>query len=163
MSSKSEPSYPVSFYAQLFKLSERRIQQLAKDKIIPKEVRGMYPLIGTVRGYVLFLQGQELSPEGGSSDYQINRNRLIAAQADAQEMKNKVDAKTYAPVVVIESVIGNLASKIVSLTDSIPIKIKSRLPHLKSKEIDIVKREVIKIRNEASKIEINWDEISGAN
>lgn len=96
-----------------------------------------------------------------SGDYELieERARLAFHQANAQEMKNKVLAREYAPVSVISAVITNLAQQIVSITDSIPIKIKKRLPHLKASDIEIVKREIVKTRNAASKVRISWDDI----
>ena len=45
-------SYPVSTIAKLFGLSERRIQQLAQEGIIPKPDKNQYELIGCVRAYI---------------------------------------------------------------------------------------------------------------
>lgn len=50
------PSYPVATIAKLFNLTERRVQQLAKEGVIPKPEKGKYDLIGCVRGYIAYLQ-----------------------------------------------------------------------------------------------------------
>lgn len=42
--------------AQLLDLTERRVQQLARDGIIQKSSHGRYPLVGTVRAYVRYLR-----------------------------------------------------------------------------------------------------------
>lgn len=49
-------SYPVSTIAKLFGLTERRVQQLAKDGIIAKLKKNQYELVGSVRAYINYLQ-----------------------------------------------------------------------------------------------------------
>ena len=46
--------------SQLLKLTERRIQQLAKDGIIPKADRGEYDMIPVVHAYIDFLMGHNM-------------------------------------------------------------------------------------------------------
>ena len=43
-------SFNIEAISKLLKLSERRIQQLAKDNIIPKAERGKYDLVSSVHG-----------------------------------------------------------------------------------------------------------------
>ena len=51
-------SFNIQAIAKLLKLSERRIQQLAKDNIIPKAERGKYDLVSSVHGYIDFLKAK---------------------------------------------------------------------------------------------------------
>lgn len=53
----SATNVPCKFLAQLFGVSERRVQQLAKEGVIPKAERGEYPLLASVKSYVKSLQG----------------------------------------------------------------------------------------------------------
>ncbi len=54
----SSPSQPIGVIAKLLDLSERRVQQLSREGVIPKATRGQYDLIGSVRGYVRYLRDQ---------------------------------------------------------------------------------------------------------
>jgi len=81
------PMYPVSTIAKLFNLSERRIQQLAKEGVIPKADRCKYELVGSVRGYTAYLQERALGQETKTTDIQTQRYRLIKAQADEKELE----------------------------------------------------------------------------
>jgi hypothetical protein len=45
---------PIAVIARLLDLSERRVQQLSRDGVIPKAERGQYDLVGAVRGYVVY-------------------------------------------------------------------------------------------------------------
>jgi len=48
----STATQPIGVIAKLLDLSERRVQQLSREGVIPKAERGQYDLIGSVRGYV---------------------------------------------------------------------------------------------------------------
>ncbi len=80
-------SYPVSTISKLFGLSERRVQQLARDGVIPKPKKNQYELVGCVRAYINYLQqrafGQGVTPQ----DTHLERARLLKAQADKTELE----------------------------------------------------------------------------
>ncbi len=48
--------YKVAIIARFLNLTERRVQQRARDGIIPKAEKGKYDLVQCVHGYVRFLQ-----------------------------------------------------------------------------------------------------------
>jgi phage terminase Nu1 subunit (DNA packaging protein) len=77
---------PVDFLAKLLGLTQRRIQQMAKDGIIPKDEKGEYPLLASVKGYVAFLQ--EVSRHKGNDNEELikNRIRLEKSKADMAEL-----------------------------------------------------------------------------
>ena len=74
--------------SQLLKLTERRIQQLAKDGIIPKADRGEYDMIPVVHAYIDYLKAK-IGGEFNAEDLAINRNRLLKAQADLAEIEKQ--------------------------------------------------------------------------
>ena len=78
---------PVAVIAKLLDLSERRVQQLSREGVIPKATRGQYDLIGSVRGYVRYLRDQAVSAQAGAPDYAVERARYIRARADLAEME----------------------------------------------------------------------------
>lgn len=53
--------------AELFGLTERRIQQLVRENVIPRSGRGRYPMRESVRRYVAYLQALQ-----GDGDASIN-------------------------------------------------------------------------------------------
>jgi phage terminase Nu1 subunit (DNA packaging protein) len=73
--------------AKLLDLSERRVQQLSREGVIPKATRGQYELIGSVRGYVRYLRDQAAKAQAGAPDYASERARFIRARADLAEME----------------------------------------------------------------------------
>ena len=63
--------YSKKVIAELFNLTERRVEQLAQKKIIPKVGRGMFDLGPTVQAYIRYLQG--LSNGAISAEVKIGR------------------------------------------------------------------------------------------
>ena len=83
----SATTQPIGVIAKLLDLSERRIQQLSREDVIPKAEHGQYDLIGSVRGYVRYLRDQALKSQAGAPDYMAERARFIRARADLAEME----------------------------------------------------------------------------
>jgi len=80
------PTYPVSTIAKILNLTERRIQQLSQEGVIPKNERGRYDLENSVRGYVQFLQDRASGQSLESADYHKERARLTKLQADEKSL-----------------------------------------------------------------------------
>lgn len=82
---KTEQLCPKKTIAAMFNLSERRIEQLVKDRIIPKAARGVFDLVPTVQAYVRYLQG--LAGGGVSAEIENLERRLLMAQTLEREAK----------------------------------------------------------------------------
>jgi len=89
------PLYPVDAIAKLLNISARRIQQLVALGVISRGERGRYDLLRCIRGYVTYLQ-QEVDrvESSGMSDERV---RLVAAQADHEELKVEALQATLLP------------------------------------------------------------------
>lgn len=81
--------YKVAVIARFLNLTERRIQQLARDGIIPKPEKGKYDLVGCVQGYTGYLQARAFGKEVIHADAHQERARLLKAQADKTELEVK--------------------------------------------------------------------------
>ena len=105
--------------------------------------------------------GGHNNPEGDQEfiDKDFEYARKLRADADAQEMKNAVTRRELAPVDLLEWALASIAEQINSILDSIPLKLKKRVPHLKAAELEIAKREIIKAQNAASKSQLPWDQL----
>jgi len=70
-------------------LTERRVQQLSKDGVIPKGERGRYELAPAVQGYIRFLQDRMAgnASQVDSIDYHKEKARKIKAEADMAEIE----------------------------------------------------------------------------
>jgi len=81
----SEATYPVSTIAKLLILTERQVQSLAKDGVLPKAERGRYVLVPVVQSYIRYLRERAMGGGLGGSD--DDRMRLTRAKADIAEME----------------------------------------------------------------------------
>lgn len=112
----------LSAISQLLKLTERRIQQLAKDEIIPKAQRGEYEMIPCVHGYIDYLKAK-IGREFTAEDLAINRNRLLKAQADLVEIeKQKQEGELIAKQEVKKnwlSILSVIKSKLLSMPNKV--------------------------------------------
>jgi len=123
--------HPASTLAKLFAITERRIQQLAKEGIIPKAERGKYDLIASMRGYIKYLQERAAGRSDGryndEADIKLERKRLIKAQADKAEVENQ---KLRAELISFESVqeiLNEVAVLFSSSVDALPGRLASEL------------------------------------
>lgn len=112
---------PLTVIARLLDLSERRVQQLSREGVIPKAERGHYDLVGAVRGYVAFLRDQALRAQAGAPDYGSERARLIRAKADLAEMEAHGRRGELLPADAVEAawtaVLARLRARLLVLPD----------------------------------------------
>lgn len=154
----ASPNYPASFFAKLFNVTDRRIQQLAKEGVIPKAARGKYPLIGGIQGYVAYLQERSLGSDFSDGDLRNERLRLTRVQADSIELKNEIARGEVAPIELLTYTLSNASTQIAAILGSVPLNIKRQIPRLTATEIETIKREIVKAQNAAAHIEINFDD-----
>ena len=117
---------PIAVIARLLDLTERRVQQLARDGIIPASARagpdrGRYDLVGTVRGYVRYLRELATRSQTGAADFGVERARLIKAKADLAEMDAAVRRGDLLPAAQVEeawiAVLARLRARLLVLPD----------------------------------------------
>mgnify|MGYP001137317088 CR=1 FL=1 len=117
----SSAAQPIGVIARLLDLSERRVQQLSREGVIPKAERGQYDLIGSVRGYVCYLRDQAAKAQAGAPDYATERARFIRARADLAEMEAEEKRRSLIAVEQIEaawiSVLALLRTRLLALPD----------------------------------------------
>lgn len=121
----SQMTYTVSAIAKLLMVSERRIQQLTKEGVIPKEGQGKYHLEPAVQGFIKLLQ-QRAAGASQPSDYHTEKARLIKLQAD----KAQIDLDLLNEKVLIaddvkkawESVLGAFKNRLLAIpTKAAPV------------------------------------------
>lgn len=126
MTAKS-PTYPVATIAKLLLLSERRVQQLTKEGVIPKAERGRYELAPAVQGYIRFLQERSLRSDSSPIDYHAEKARLTKAQADIAEAEAAKARGEVAPVAQIERAWANFCAETRVRARNIPERVVSSL------------------------------------
>lgn len=82
----ADATYAVATIAQLLNISPRRVQQLAREGVIPRAENGRYALVASVQGYVKYLQERSVSRDADEETLH-ERRRLVKMQADKLEFE----------------------------------------------------------------------------
>lgn len=112
---------PIAVIAKLLDLTERRVQQLSREGVIPKAERGQYDLVGAVRGYVAYLREQAKDAQAGAPDHAAERARLLRAKADLAEMEARGRQGALIPAEAMEAawtaILARLRTRLLGLPD----------------------------------------------
>lgn len=101
-----------------------------------------------LRSYMMHLREQAAGrAAAGDLDLASERAMLAREQRVRIEMQNAVTRGELAPVILIEEVLTQAASKVAGLLDAIPGMVRRRVPQLTGDEIDMIAGEVAKARN----------------
>lgn len=142
----SGATYPVGVIAKLLLLTERRVQQLTKEGVIPKADRGRYELAPAVQGYIRYLQERAVGrEEDGSADWSKARAKHMRARAELAEIDLARAKGAVVPVEDVAAVVADEYARVRSRVMSIAPRLSVRL----SLESDAAKVEAM-IRAEAS-------------
>lgn len=88
MATNRTPLITAETAAKLLNLTPRRVQQLAKEQIIPKAERGKYELVRIVPAYIKYLQDRSIGQDAAPTDYHSEKTRLTRAQAEKAEIES---------------------------------------------------------------------------
>lgn len=99
--------------ARIFEISERKVQMLARDGVIPKAKHGHYELIPCVQGYLRHLRGVAAGHKSEDGvDLVAQRARLASEQADGYALKNAHLRGELVPVSEVEAAWTSLNSAV---------------------------------------------------
>lgn len=144
-----DDSVGVEELARVLNVTSRRIQQLAKEGVIPRqkgEIRGKYPLGASISAYIANLQRQV----GGGDDGEaltFERARLAREQADKIAMQNAVSRKDLAPVSLIVETNARIAAQAADILDGVGLALKRSIPGIDSRVVKVVEAEIRKVRS----------------
>lgn len=107
--------YPVTVIARLLNLTERRVQQLANEGVVPKpDMRGEYDLVGCVQGYIVYLQ------ERADRTEDTDQKRLTRAKADREELELAKLRRALIPAEEIEPALEQYVTDVLNQLQGIP-------------------------------------------
>jgi len=118
--------------SKLLDVTPRRVQQLAKDGVIPAPERGKYELIGSVQGYVKFLRARAVGVELGSEAFTQERARKTKAAADMAEIELARMRGTYLHVEEVRMAWTAIVQNVKTRLLVIPSKLGARLLTVKT-------------------------------
>ena len=123
MNKPAAATYPVTTIAKLLMLSDRRVQQLTQDGVIPKAERGRYELAPAVQGYIRYLQERSLRSDASTIDYHVEKARLTKAQADSAEVEAAKSRGEVCSMDMVERNLANLFAEIRANLRNIPDRV----------------------------------------
>lgn len=91
--------------SRLLGLTDRRVQQLAKEGYIPKPSRGMYPLVGAVQGYIRFLRDE--ARKGSQAENGLKATRQAEIEMRMAEKRRDLVARAEANA-AMDEVVGEI-------------------------------------------------------
>jgi phage terminase Nu1 subunit (DNA packaging protein) len=109
----------VSEVAQLFKVKERWINRLSKEKGFPKKGKGKYELVACVHWYMDYIRQIERAPKRNNDSLQRSEERKARAQVDILEYKVGQLRQELLPVDqvvhIIEPFLGAIKQKLLGI------------------------------------------------
>lgn len=147
--------YPLATVAKVLNLSERRVQQLVREGILPKPIKGKYDLIACVRAYIKYLQERAFGKDAAPQDTHLERARLLKAQADKTELEVDTLRGNLIPLEQVESDWRGIVMACRSKLLSIPSRSAFQIATLSdTHEIErFLKRSIYEALNELAKPE----------
>lgn len=136
---KSDATHSVETIARLLLLTERRVQQLAKEGVIPKTGRGRYELVPAVQGYIRYLQERAL----GREDLGDPAQRLKAAQADMAEIDLRKARGEVVEVTEVATAVRSEYAVVRTRLGSLPGRLAPKVDPARAMEIEPIIAELV--------------------
>lgn len=92
-------------------------------------------------------------------DIGVERARLVKAQADSQEQKNKAARSEVVRIEALGATLDRASQQAVAILDAIPQKMVRSNPDLTSEDLDCIKKEVVRARNKIANMDVSLEDI----
>jgi hypothetical protein len=112
-----------STLAYLFGVSDSYISKMAERGIIPKSGRGQYPFVACLQAYISYLDAGTTGEEEDKTNYQAEKTRLTAAQADKAELDYKITQGEYIAAHEVATAWNKIMGEVKAQMMNLPSKI----------------------------------------
>ena len=123
--------YTTKAVAAWLDLSESRVRQLRKEKVITEYKPGLYSLQTVTHEYINYLRAN--SPTEASVDYNTERAKLVRAKRESQELELKLRKKEVHGAEDVEKVMTDTLVNFRTRLMAIPAKLSPILSKKKDK------------------------------
>lgn len=135
---------PAADLCSILDISPAMLSDLKKRGIAIHRGHDAYDLSQTVRSYVIHLRG--VASGRGDAEHAANlsaeRARLAKEQADAQALKNGVARGEFVKAEAVTREWGEVLRKVRSRVLAVPSRLRSALPHLTTRDVAEIDREM---------------------
>jgi len=114
--------YAKRAIAQILELTEKRVEQLAKDGIIPEHNRGHFKLLPVIQGYVRYLRSQ-IADDDTTSDLNVERARLTRLKREDAELDLQVRRNELHRSGDVEFIMTNMLIAFKAKLETLPYKV----------------------------------------
>jgi phage terminase Nu1 subunit (DNA packaging protein) len=101
-------NHKVSDVAKALALSERRVQQLVQEEVLPAPINSGYNLSLCVKAYGQYLMEKQMTRSSSGSDLATEKLRLLRAQAEKAELELEVLKEKYLEASEVEFTWSNM-------------------------------------------------------
>lgn len=146
----AEPMTQTKF-GELVGISQQAVAELVKRGVLAEgAAAGEWLLAYTGR-----LREQAAGRWAGDElDLARERAGLARAQRERIEMLNAQAKRELLPVALLERVLARLARQIAGTLEALPVQLKRQSPNLSAEDLDLINREIARIRNAAAAVEL---------
>lgn len=139
MSTPESPTgYAVGVIAELFDLTPRHVQRLAKEGVLPKPARGLYPLGPCIKGYVRYLRK---AAQGQTEDDQLQTERklLLRARREQTQLQLRKLSDEVIDRAVARRTVATLATEFRTSWEIWPSRVAATVANeLRADEVDVL-------------------------
>ena len=115
---------PAAMMAKLLGVSERRLQQLRKEQILPAGGHGKYELVGSVQGYIKYLKE---AANRDSNELENAKLRKWNADADAKELEVAIARGEAVPIQPVIELWGKITTEVRTNLLALPSRVAPKL------------------------------------
>ncbi|WP_295978908.1 hypothetical protein [uncultured Variovorax sp.] len=134
-------------FAALIGVSEAKVSQLASEGVIVRGAPGHTWLLAYCERLREVAAGRA-SSDGGGLDLVQERAALARSQREAQDIKNAVARREYAPIGLLADVLGKASSAVVDRFEQLEGAMRKTCPDLPDEALATVQKIIASARNE---------------
>lgn len=116
-----------------------------------------YDTATVVAWFVAYKMGEHVGTDGPLV-LETERARLAAAQADLTELKAQQLRGELAPIALMTAVLAKAGGQVAAILESIPVKVKRRMPELNAAAITVLTDEIAKSQNTVADLGTGLDD-----
>ena len=147
--------------ASLLGVTARRLRQISQEQNPPpQDSKGQY----TTKEYGVWLMARAVKDIVGDDEVltpQQEKARLDRLRGDRVEHDLSVEKGESVSMEILAWALAHIAGLINSVLDSLPLRLKKRCPKLTAKDIEYIRRVIVKLQNEISQVNLDTSKDKG--